>query len=68
MKSFNGVELEVGQRVITNEADEFFTHLVYGTIRSLEKNYVTLDVDSDHYGRTRLAVEIVVLPEDNVCV
>ena len=66
MKSFNGVELEVGQRVITNAADEFFTHLVYGTIRSLGKNYVYLDVDSDHYGLTRLAVEIVVLPEDNM--
>lgn len=68
MKSFNGVELVVGQRVITNEDDECFTEFVWGTITDVHAEvnhpFVSLDVDCDNYGRTRAAADLIVIKED----
>lgn len=68
MLSFNGVELEVGQRVVTNEDDEYFTEFVWGTITDIHSEvkhpFISLDVDSDDYGRTRGAGELIVIKED----
>ena len=71
MRSFNGVELKVGQRVITNEDDEYFNRFVHGTIRDIvdppyNSKYVVVDVDCDDYGRTRVAADLIVLLEDNL--
>lgn len=70
MKSFNGAELKVGQRVITYEDDEAPSGFTYAIIRGIEEHgehtLVNLDVPCDDYGRTREPSDLIVLPEDNV--
>lgn len=68
MRSFNGVELKIGQRVVINEDDEYLNRFIYGIIRVLDNpNEVAhVDVPCDDYGRNRSPRDIIVLPEEKV--
>lgn len=65
MLSFNGVELEVGQRVITVEDAEYFTSFADGVVVRIELDVIRVQLPIyNNCMVTRAAADLIVIKED----